>query len=99
MFCPIRAVFFENLNFCFLKTANILVYGNSAVYIKYCAVCLKIDYVFTIKTPRTLGTLAPLCLLIVKGLTHVFLLCKNEQMVTFSQDITAINSMTTFVPY
>jgi len=27
-----------------MKTANILVYGNSAVYIKYCAACLKIDY-------------------------------------------------------
>jgi len=26
-----------------MKTANILVYGNSAVYIKYCTVCLKID--------------------------------------------------------
>ena len=27
-----------------MKTANIPVYGNIAVYIKYCAVCLKIDY-------------------------------------------------------
>ena len=27
-----------------MKTANILVYGNIAVYIKYCAVCLKINY-------------------------------------------------------
>jgi len=27
-----------------MKTANIPVYGNIAVYIKYCSVCLKIDY-------------------------------------------------------
>jgi len=27
-----------------MKTANIPVYGNIAVYINYCAVCLKIDY-------------------------------------------------------
>jgi len=42
--------FLENLNFYFMKTANIPVYGNSAVYgniavfIKDCAVCLKNDY-------------------------------------------------------
>jgi len=27
-----------------MKTANITVYGNIAVYIKYCDDCLKIDY-------------------------------------------------------
>jgi len=27
-----------------MKTVNLPVYGNIAVYIKYCAVCLKIDY-------------------------------------------------------
>ena len=27
-----------------MKTANKPVYGSIAVYIKYCAVCLKIDY-------------------------------------------------------
>ena len=32
------------MNFYFKKTANITVYGIIAVYIKYCAVCLKIDY-------------------------------------------------------
>jgi len=41
-----RQVKFENdnLNFYFMKTANIPLYGNIAVYIKYYAVCLKIDY-------------------------------------------------------
>jgi len=47
-----------------MTTVNIPVYGNIEVYIKYCAVCLKIDYtlryleynvhlfsIFTIKTP------------------------------------------------
>jgi len=37
-------VFFDNLNFDFMKTANIPVYENIAVFIKYCAVFLKIDY-------------------------------------------------------
>jgi len=32
----------ENLNF--MKTAKIAVYGNITVFIKYFAVCLKIDY-------------------------------------------------------
>ena len=36
-------VFFY-LSFYFMKTTNIPMYGNSAVYIKYSAVCLKIDY-------------------------------------------------------
>jgi len=27
-----------------MKTANILVYGNFAVYMRYFAVCLKVDY-------------------------------------------------------
>jgi len=27
-----------------MKTAYIPLYGNSVVYIQYCAVCLKIDY-------------------------------------------------------
>jgi len=39
-----RAVFVENLNFYFMKTTHIPVYGNIAVYIQYNAVCLKIDY-------------------------------------------------------
>ena len=42
IFRPI--VFFKSLNIYFLKTANILVYENITVYIKYCTVCLKIDY-------------------------------------------------------
>jgi len=58
-----------------MKTAKIPLYGNIAVYIKDCAVCLKIDYtlrcleyicsvsIFTIKTPHGL--------LIVKTLTTV----------------------------
>ena len=41
-FRPIR--FFENLNFYFMKTANIPVYGNIAMYITYCAVCLYMDF-------------------------------------------------------
>ena len=73
--------FFEILNFYFTKTDNISVYGNTAAYIKYCAVCLKIDYtlscleylfsIFTATTPRDLAALTPLCLLI-ETLTHVF---------------------------
>ena len=40
---PIR--FFLNLNFYFMKTANIIpVYGNITMYGKDCVVCLKIDY-------------------------------------------------------
>jgi len=27
-----------------MKTANIPLYGSIAVYIKFCAVCVKIDY-------------------------------------------------------
>jgi len=56
-----------------MKTANILVYGTIAVHIKYCAVCLKIDY--------TLRYLEYICsvssplkhhrLFIVKTLTNV----------------------------
>ena len=39
------AVFFENLNFYFMKMPNIPVCGNIAVYSnKYCAVCLKKDW-------------------------------------------------------
>jgi len=38
------AVFFLNLNFYFIKTANITVFGNIAVYITYCDVCITIDY-------------------------------------------------------
>ena len=37
-------VFFEKFNFYFMKTANITVYGNIVLYIKYCAVYLKINY-------------------------------------------------------
>jgi len=58
------------LNFFFMKTANIPIYGNITVYIKYYAVCLKIFYtkmlrihlfsIFTIKTPQALVALAPL---------------------------------------
>ena len=32
------------LKFYFMKTATIPVYGNIAVYITYCAVCLKMYY-------------------------------------------------------
>jgi len=74
-----KVVFLENLNFYFMK---IPVYRNIGVYIKYCAVCLKIDYtlicyrihlfsIFTIRTPRALIALAPLGLLIVNTLTSV----------------------------
>ena len=59
-----------------MKTANIPVNETIVVYIKYCAVCLKIDYilrclkyifvsVLTIKTPQALASLVPLGLLIV----------------------------------
>jgi len=41
-----------------MKTANIPLNGNIAVYIKYCAVCLKIDYtlrcleyIFSVSSP------------------------------------------------
>jgi len=66
-----------------MKPANIQVYGTIAVYIRYCAVCLKIDYIhtkmlrihlfsiFTIKTSWALIALVPLDLLIVKTLTNV----------------------------
>jgi len=37
------SLLFENLNFHFIKTANIPVYGNIAMYITYSDVCLKID--------------------------------------------------------
>ena len=40
-FSPNQIVLFANLNFYFTKTANIPVYGNIAVYIKYCAVSKK----------------------------------------------------------
>ena len=51
------------MNFCFLKRANIPVYGNIAVYIKYCYCLSKnklftkmlrvhLFSIFTIKTPR-----------------------------------------------
>jgi len=56
-----------------MKTANIPVYGNIAVYIKYCTVCLKLGY--------TLRCLEYICsvssplkrhkLLIVKTMTNV----------------------------
>jgi len=53
-----------------MKTANKPLYRNIAVHIKYCAVCLKINYTLRcleymglpIKTPRFLDALAPLCL-------------------------------------
>ena len=41
---PIRKPYLWNLNFDFMKTANIPVCGNIGVYIKYWVVCLKIDY-------------------------------------------------------
>jgi len=67
-FRPKHHISFENLNFYFMKTANIPVYGNIAVYIKYCAVCLNIEY-----TLRCLEYIcsAPFGLLIVKTLTNV----------------------------
>jgi len=65
-----------------MKTTNISVYGNIAMYIKYCAVCLKIEY--------TLRCLEYICsvssqlrchgLLIVKTLTNVLLLLHNQPM-------------------
>jgi len=39
-----RTIFLENFNFYFMKTANISVHEDIAVYIKYCTVFLKIDY-------------------------------------------------------
>jgi len=38
------AVFFENLNFCFMKTANIPVYGNIAMYGNIALFVYKTDY-------------------------------------------------------
>ena len=35
------AVYFEKLNFYFMKTATISVYGIIAVYLKSCRICLK----------------------------------------------------------
>jgi len=73
-FGPIRYSFslipFGKLNLYFMKTANKPLYRNIAVHIKYCAVCLKINYTLRcleymglpIKTPRFLDALAPLCL-------------------------------------
>ena len=57
------------LNFYFMKTANIPVYGNIAVYINQCVKMLRIHLFFTIKTPQALAALMPLGLLIVKTLT------------------------------
>ena len=67
----IRRIIFEIINFYFMKTVNIPMYGNTAVYIKHWAVCQKIDYTLrcleyicsvssplNIKTPRTLAMLA-----------------------------------------
>jgi len=65
-----------------MKTANIPLYGNIAVYIKILH-CLSINRlytkmlrihlfsIFTIKTPRAHAALTPLGLLIVKTLTNV----------------------------
>ena len=36
--------FLNTIVYLFMKTTNIPVYGNIAVYINYCAVCLTIDY-------------------------------------------------------
>ena len=52
----------ENLIFYFMETTNIPVYGNIAVYIKYCAVGLKIDYTlryFIVKTLTDVLLLLP----------------------------------------
>ena len=76
------AVLFENLNFYFMKTANILVYGNIEVYSRYYAVLSKnrlytkilrihLFNIFTIKTSRALAALMPIGLFIVKTLTNV----------------------------
>jgi len=65
-----------------MKTANIPVYGNITVYIKYCVVCLKTDdilrcleyifiSIFIIKKTMAIAALVPLSLLIVKTLTNV----------------------------
>jgi len=68
------------MNFYFTMTANIPVYGNIAVCIKYCAVCLKkkdytircLEYICSVSSPlRRHAALAPLCLLIVKTLTDL----------------------------
>ena len=64
-----------------MKTATIPVYVIIAVFIQYCAVCLKKNYtnmlrihsfsIFTIKTPWALAALALLGLLIVQTLINV----------------------------
>ena len=73
------AVFFENLNMCFIKTTNITVYLNTAEYENNGPVWLKeikmlrIHFfsIFTMKTPWALGALTLLGLLIVKTLTNL----------------------------
>jgi len=77
------SVFLETLNFYFMKTANIPVYGNVAVY---ALVCLKIDC-----TLRCSRCFTPLCLLIVKTLTNV-LLTITYRGVVFSFQRCAIQS-------
>jgi len=74
-------MFFENLNFYFMKTANIPVYGNVAcmeisrfltknrLYTKMLRI--HVFSVVTIKTPQALAALVPLGFLIVKTLTDI----------------------------
>ena len=50
-----------------METANIPVYGNIVVFIKYCAVCLKIDYTLS-RLEYICSVSSPLGLLIVKHL-------------------------------
>ena len=56
-----------------MKTVNIPMYVNTAVYIKHWAVCQKIDYTLRCLEYICLVTfaLAPVGLLIVKTLTNV----------------------------
>ena len=87
-------IFFGKFEFLFHEDSKYTVYGNIAVYIKYSAVCLKIDYTLRcleyicseISPLRRHVALAPLGLLIVKILTTVlYLLQHNHQTYTTGQ--------------
>jgi len=67
-----------------MKTANIPMYGNIAVYVKYCGVCLKIDYTlrcYQYICFQGIYFLAPLFLLIVNTLTITLLVLFNHRVI------------------
>ena len=74
-----------------MKTVKIPVYENIAVFIKYCAVCLKhrlytymlrghLFSIFIVKMPQALAALASLGLLIVNALTKCSLTITNTKL-------------------